>query len=54
MVIRILKTLARHNNPAVHLVLRIQEMHITGGHHWLVKVFAQPDNPSVKFLQLFF
>ncbi len=54
LVIRILKTLARHNNPAVHLVLRIQEMHVTGGYHWLVKVFAQPDNPPVKFLQLFF
>ena len=47
LFIRVVKALPRHDDPAVHLILRIQEMHITGGHHRLVELLSQRNNPPV-------
>ena len=41
LVIRILKSLARHDDPPVHLVLGVQEMHIAGGTYQFVKLCTQ-------------
>ena len=56
LIVRILKALSGHDDPAVHLVLRIQEMHVAGGHHRLVKLlakrndlFVQPDQIILGF-----
>ena len=41
LIVRICKTLAGHNNPPVHLVLRIQEMHVAGGRHRLLVLLPE-------------
>ena len=38
LVIGILKSLARHDDTAVYLILRIKEMHVAGGDHQLVEL----------------
>ena len=52
LLVRVLKSLSGHNNPAVNLILRIQEMDVAGSHHRLVVLFSQPDDGAVVFLQL--
>ena len=50
LFVRISESLSRHNNPPVYLILRIQEMHITGSHYRLPKLLAQTDNFPVNLL----
>ncbi len=50
LVVRILKSLPRHNNPAVHLILRVQEMHVAGGYYHLLEFFPQLHNFPVNIL----
>ena len=52
LLIRILEALARHDDTAVDLVLGVQEMHITGGHHRLVELFAQLHDSGVELLNI--
>ena len=53
LLIRICKSLARHNDPAVHLVLRIQEMYVAGCNHRLMELLPQFNDLPVNFFQIF-
>ena len=46
------KLLAGQQDMAVYLVLRLLEVHITGGAHWLAQLPAQPDDSTVELPQL--
>ena len=52
LVVGILKSSARHDNAPVHLVLRVKKMHITGGHHRLMKLLSQFHNAPVHILNI--
>ena len=41
LIVRVLEALSGHDNPAVDLVLRVQEMHVAGGHHRLMELLSQ-------------
>ena len=46
------KLLAGQQDMAVYLVLRLLEVHITGGAHWLAQLPAQPDDSTVELPKL--
>ena len=52
LFICILKSLSRHNNTAVNLIIWIQKMHITGCNDRFVKLFTQTNNFLVNFNQI--
>ena len=52
LIVRVLEALAGHDDPAVNLVLRVQEMHIAGGNHRLVELLAQRHDPPVVVPQI--
>ena len=49
LLIRVGKSLSRHDNAAVNFILGIHEMDVAGSRHWFLKLFAQPHNFSVQF-----
>ncbi len=53
LVIRIRESLSRHDDAAVDLILRIQEMHVTGSRHRLVELFPQPHDLPVDLHDIF-
>ncbi len=50
LIVRVREPLSGHNNAAVNLILRIQEMYVAGGHNKLVKLLSQPHNLPVDLL----
>ena len=52
LIFRILKSLARHDDPAVHLVRRIQKMYVAGGYHRLIVLLSQLHDPPVDVLNI--
>ena len=52
LVVGVLEASPRHDDPAVDLVLRIQKMHVAGGHHWLVELLAQLHHLPVHVLDV--
>ena len=52
LIVRIFKTFSCHNDPAVHFVLRIKEMHITGCHDRLFKFLSQFYDPTVDIFDV--
>ena len=48
LLIRVLEALSGHDDTAVDLVLRIQEMDVAGGHYGLAKLLAQGDDPLIE------
>ena len=53
LVICIVKAFSCHDDPAVNLVFRIQEMHVTGGYYRLIKCLTQFYNFFVDLLEIF-
>ena len=53
LIVCVIKALSRHDDPAVHLILWIQKMHITGRHHRLVELLSQPHHLAVHLLNIF-
>ena len=47
LVVRVAEPLSGHDDPAVHLVLRIQEMHVAGGHNRLFELVSQLQDLTV-------
>ena len=54
LVISIIKALSCHDDPPVDLILRIQEMDITGCHHRLVELFSKCYDSAVKVHDILF
>ena len=48
LLVGISKAFSCHNNSPVHLVFRIEKMHIAGRHHRLLELLPQPDDLSVQ------
>ena len=46
------KLLAGQQNVAIHLILRLLEVHIAGGAHGFAQLPAQPDDSTVELPQL--
>ena len=51
-LVGIRKLLGRQQNMTVHLILRFQKMHVTGGTHRLTQLLAQTNYGTVKLPQL--
>ena len=54
LVVRIGKSLSRHNDTPVYLVVRLHKMHVASPHHRLVETFPQLHDFPVDLLQIFF
>ncbi len=54
LIVRIIKALSRHDDPSVYLVPRIQEMHVAGCRHRLIKFLPKAYNLAVYLTQVFF
>ena len=54
ILVRIVKALGGKQNVPENLILRIQEMHISGGHHRFPQILAQPNHRAVKAAKLLF
>ena len=52
LIVSVLKTVARLQHRPVNGVLRVLEMHVTGGHHRFVQRLAQLDDGAVEILYL--
>ena len=52
LILGILKALSCHDDPAVHLVRRIQKMHVTGCHHRLAILLSQLHDSAVDILDV--
>ena len=47
LLVRIRKALARHNDPAVNLILRVKKMNVAGGNHRLAEFLTQSNDPPI-------
>ena len=53
-LVRVVKALGRQQDVAEDLILRVEEMDVTGGNDGLAQLFPQADDGAVEFPQLFF
>ena len=53
LLVCIVKAFSCHNDPPVYLVLRIQEVNVTGSYHRLVKGLSQLHDLPVDLLKIF-
>ena len=53
ILIRIVKALGGKENMPEYLILRVQEVNVTGGNHRLTQFLTQPDDGSVVLPQFF-
>ena len=52
LIVCILKALARHDDTAVDLILRIEKMYVAGRADQLVPLFAKFNHFAVQILQI--
>ena len=53
LLLCIVKAFSCHNDPPVYLVLRIQEVNVTGSYHRLIKGLSQLHDLPVDLLKIF-
>ena len=53
LLVCIVKAFSCHNDPPVYLVLRIQEVNVTGSYHRLIKGLSQLHDLPVDLLKIF-